>query len=81
MSKVINCESALEIWNTLITTHEETSQIKRAKINMFTTQYDNLKMHDNAAIDDMLTYYNKITNGPCQRSLSRTELWRLHGMT
>ena len=63
LSRVINCEPTFEIWNTLITTYEETSQVKRAKIDFLTSQYENFKMHDNEAIDDMLTCFSKITNG------------------
>ena len=37
--RIINCVSAYDIWNTLITTHEGTSQVKRAKINLLTSEY------------------------------------------
>jgi len=30
---------------------------------LLTSQYKNFKMHDNEAIDDMLTRFSKITNG------------------
>ena len=35
------------------------SRVKRAKIDLFT---ENFKMHDNEAIDDMLTRFGKIAN-------------------
>ena len=60
---VINCESTFEIWNTWKTTDEGTSQVKRAKIDLLTSQYKNFKMHNNEAIDDMLTCFSEITNG------------------
>jgi len=37
--------------------------VKRAKIDLLTSQYENFKMHENESIDDMLTQSNKITNG------------------
>ena len=61
--KVINCESVFEIWNTLITTHKGTPHVKRAKIDLLTSQSENFKMHDNETINDMLTCFSKITNG------------------
>jgi len=60
--RIINYESAYEICNILITTHEGTSQVKRAKIDLLTSQYEKFKMHENEAIDDMLTRFSKITN-------------------
>jgi hypothetical protein len=63
LSRIIYCKSAYEIWNSLITTHEGTSQVKRAKIDLLMTEYENFAMLDNEAIDDMLTRFNNITNG------------------
>ena len=37
--------------------------MKRAKINLLTSQYENFKLYENEAIDDMLTRLSKITNG------------------
>ena len=39
------------------------SQVKRAKIDLFTSKYENFKMHENEATVDMFTRFNKITNG------------------
>ena len=39
-------------------THEETSQVKRAKIDLLCSQYENFTM----PIDDMVTKFTKITN-------------------
>ena len=44
-------------------THEETSQVKRAKIDLLCSQYENFKMHENESIDDMIMKFTKITNG------------------
>ena len=51
---IINCTSAYEVWQFLITTHEGTSQVKRVKIDLLCSQYENFRMHDNESIDDMV---------------------------
>jgi len=60
---VINCKSAYEAWNDLIITHEGTSQVKRSKIDLFRSKYENFYMLENECIDEMLTRFTKITNG------------------
>jgi len=62
ISRVINCKSAFEIWSNLVVTHEGTSQVKRAKIDLLHSQYENFNMNDNQTIDDMITRFTKITN-------------------
>ena len=42
---------------------DQTSQVKRAKIDLLCSQYENFIMHDNDSIDDMVTRFTKITNG------------------
>ena len=37
--------------------------MKRAKIDLLRPQYENLCMHDNESIDEMVTRFTKITNG------------------
>ena len=44
-------------------THEGTSQVKRAKIDLLRSQYDNFTMHEHDSIEDMVTKFTKITNG------------------
>ena len=62
-SRVINCQSAYEAWNDLIITHERTSQVKRSKVDLLHSQYENFYMLENERIDEMLTRFAKITNG------------------
>ena len=50
------------MWNDLIITHEGTSQVKRSKIDLLHSQYENFYMFDNESIDEMLTRFMKITN-------------------
>jgi len=62
--RVIHCrKSSYEIWSHLVITHEGTLQVKRAKIDLLYSQYENLSTHDNDSIDDMVTRFTKITNG------------------
>ena len=46
IARVIHCKSAYEIWTHLVVTHEGTSQVKRAKIDLLRSQYENFTMHD-----------------------------------
>ena len=63
IARVIHCKFAYEIWTHLVVTHEGTSQVNRAKINLLRSQYKNFTMHDNDIIDNMVTRFTKITNG------------------
>ena len=62
-SRVIHYKSAYEIWTHLLVTYEGTSQVKRAKIDLLRSQYENFTMQENESIDDMVTKFTKITNG------------------
>ena len=44
LTQVIHCQSAYEIWQHLLVTHEGTSQVKRAKIDLLRSQYESFKM-------------------------------------
>ena len=50
------------MWNVLIVTHEGTSQVKKSKIDLLRSQYENFYMLENECIDDKLTRFTKITN-------------------
>jgi len=52
-----------EVWNDLIITHEETSQVMRSKVDLLHSQYENFYMLENESIDEMFTRFTKITNG------------------
>ena len=45
ISRVIHCKSASEIWSHLLVTHEGTSQVKRAKIDLLRSQYENCLLY------------------------------------
>jgi len=62
IAKVIHCKSAYEIWSHLVVTHKGISQVKRAKIHLLRSQYENFTMNENESIDDTITKFTKITN-------------------
>ena len=59
IARVIHCKSAYEIWTHLLVTHEGTSQVKRAKIDLLRSQYENFSMQEKETIDDMVTKFTK----------------------
>ena len=54
ITRVIYCKFAYEIWTHLLVTHEGTSQVKRAKIDLLRSQYENFSMQENETIDDIV---------------------------
>ena len=63
ISRIIHCKSAHEIWSHLVVTHEGTSQVKRVKIDLLHSQYENFVTNEDESIDDMIIKFTKITNG------------------
>jgi len=63
IDRVIHCKSVYEIWSHLVVTHKGTSQVKRVKIDLLRSQYENFIIHENDSIDEMVTRFTKITNG------------------
>ena len=63
ISRVIHCKITHEIWSRLVTTHEGTSQVKRANIDLLRSQNEIFCMNENESIDDMVIRFIKITNG------------------
>ena len=62
ISMVINCTCAHDIWQVLVIIHEGITQVKKAKIDLLSSQYDRFTMFDEEFIDDMLTRLTIITN-------------------
>ncbi|XP_070020901.1 uncharacterized protein [Nicotiana sylvestris] len=56
------CDTAKEIWESLQTAHEGTTQVKQSKIDMFTTEYELFRMKDDESIQDMHTRFTSIIN-------------------
>ena len=62
ISRVVNYTSAYDFWKILIITQEDTTQLKKAKIDFLNSQYDRFYMLVGESIDDMLTQFITITN-------------------
>jgi len=62
IARLIHYKSANNIWSHLVVTHEGTSQVKRAKIDLLRSQYENFAMNEDESIDDVITKFTKITN-------------------
>ncbi|XP_075074518.1 uncharacterized protein LOC142162106 [Nicotiana tabacum] len=61
-NKISTCQSAKEIWEALQTAHEGTTQVKKSKIDMLTTEYELFRMKDDESIQDMDTGFISIIN-------------------
>ena len=80
ISRVIHCTSAYHIWQVLITTYEGTTQVKKAKINLLTSQYESFYMLDGESIDEMLTQFITITNelvSLCKLISNDQKMWKI----
>ena len=51
--RVSNCTTAKEMWDTLKLTHEGTTEVKRARMNTFTREYELFRMKSGESIQDM----------------------------
>ncbi|XP_070015268.1 uncharacterized protein [Nicotiana sylvestris] len=61
-NRILACQSAKEIWEALQTTYEGTTQVKKSKIDMLTTEYELFRMKDDESIQDMHTRFTSIIN-------------------
>ncbi|KAK2421404.1 gag-protease polyprotein [Trifolium repens] len=59
---VSHCQSAKEMWDTLITHFEGTNDVKISKINTLTQEFELFHMLDGETIEDMQQRFIKITN-------------------
>ncbi|XP_077232517.1 uncharacterized protein LOC143869844 [Tasmannia lanceolata] len=56
------CKIAKDIWTTLETTHEGTSQVKKSKVSLLVTDLDAFKMDENEFISEMYSCFTNIVN-------------------
>ncbi|XP_004240297.2 uncharacterized protein [Solanum lycopersicum] len=61
-NRVSACELAKDIWDCLRTSHEGTEQVKESKVDMLSSQYENIRMKEGKTIHDMYTKLSSITN-------------------
>ncbi|XP_043692999.1 uncharacterized protein LOC122643445 [Telopea speciosissima] len=61
-NKKAMCETAKEIWDTLMVSYEGTSQVKESKIDKLVHEYELFKMLENESISSMFLRFTNITN-------------------
>ncbi|GMI84085.1 hypothetical protein HRI_002077800 [Hibiscus trionum] len=62
-SKVSSIENAKEVWDTLETTYEGTSDVKETKIGLLNLSYENFKMDPEESVSKMFDRFSVIVNG------------------
>ncbi|VFQ69328.1 unnamed protein product [Cuscuta campestris] len=60
--KISCCSTAKEMWDKLEITYEGTNQIREAKIDFLTHEYELFLMKENEKIDEMFERFSKIVN-------------------
>ncbi|XP_077245993.1 uncharacterized protein LOC143885823 [Tasmannia lanceolata] len=60
--RVSTCKTAREILTTLETTHEGTTQVKSAKVNMLISDFEAFEMHEGESISNMFIRFTNIVN-------------------
>ncbi|VFQ77116.1 unnamed protein product, partial [Cuscuta campestris] len=60
--KISCCTTAKEMWDKLEVTYEGTDQVREAKIDFLTQEYEMFKMKPGEKIDDMFNRFSKIIN-------------------
>ncbi|XP_015079497.1 uncharacterized protein LOC107023343 [Solanum pennellii] len=61
-NRISSCKDAKAIWETLQTAHEETTLVKKSKIDNLNRQYELFRMMDGETIQDMHTRFTSIIN-------------------
>ena len=59
---ISSCESAKEIWDLLKTTYEGTEEIRKSKLDLFSTQFEDFTMNDGELIHEVRTRFSNITD-------------------
>ncbi|VFQ67161.1 unnamed protein product [Cuscuta campestris] len=60
--KISCCSTAKEMWDKLEVTYEGTDQVREAKIDFLTKEYEMFRMKEHEKIDDMFDRFSKIVN-------------------
>ncbi|VFR02648.1 unnamed protein product [Cuscuta campestris] len=60
--KISCCSTAKEMWDKLEVTYEGTNQVREAKIDFLTQEYEMFRMKEDENIDDMFDRFSKIVN-------------------
>ena len=60
--KIANCKHAKESWDILQVTHEGTSTVRILKLQMLTTKFENIKVHENQTFSSFYCKLSDIVN-------------------
>ncbi|VFQ79979.1 unnamed protein product [Cuscuta campestris] len=60
--KISCCTTAKEMWDKLEMTYEGTDQVREAKIDFLTQEYEMFRMKEHEKLDDMFDRFSKIVN-------------------
>ncbi|VFQ98497.1 unnamed protein product [Cuscuta campestris] len=60
--KILRCETAKQVWEKLEDTYEGTTQVRKAKINHLTHEYELFSMKENEKIEEMFERFSNIIN-------------------
>ncbi|GJR93461.1 hypothetical protein Tco_0265635 [Tanacetum coccineum] len=58
--RVFMCETAKEVWHTLIITHQGNSKVKNCKIDLLTQEYEKFSISNEETIDSGFIQFNGI---------------------
>ncbi|XP_028082490.1 uncharacterized protein LOC114283818 [Camellia sinensis] len=69
-NKICTCTTTKEIWDKLVVTHEETTQVKESRMSLLVHNYEFFKMKPDENISQMLTRFTDIIDS--LKSLGKT---------
>ncbi|GJY25370.1 hypothetical protein Tco_0400096 [Tanacetum coccineum] len=58
--RIFMCDTAKDIWNSLIITHQDNKQVKNKKIDLFVQKYEEFTIFDDETIDCAFARFNTI---------------------
>ncbi|GJU55482.1 hypothetical protein Tco_1229196 [Tanacetum coccineum] len=58
--RIFKCKTAKEIWDTLLITHQDNSQVKDNKIDLLVQQYEQFTIPEEGSIDNVFARFNII---------------------
>ena len=61
-NSVSHCETAQDMWKLLEVTHEGTSKVRKAKMNILTSEYERFKLKEKETLSEMYTRFSQLVN-------------------
>ncbi|GKB81578.1 hypothetical protein Tco_0948473, partial [Tanacetum coccineum] len=76
--RIFMCNTAKEIWKTLLITHQGNSQVKDNKIDLLVQQYEQFVISEDESIDSAFARFNTIITSLSSKNYVRKFLRALH---